>query len=227
MTSRRMAIIAGLSYLLLAGSWATTASAQSGQPAPPRQTSQPQQGPLVLERVESGFVVAPDVKVTDIDGGVGTLVGGYAGWIREETLLIGGAGYWLASGPGDLDMAYGGLLLGWGASAGSRIRFGVRGLVGGGEASVSDTFSFPGRHVPYPDLRPGHGSPSFPAPAGSVRVHWTETFFIFEPQGVVTLRLLDRVGLDLGVGYRVIGAADGVDNRLRGLTGSVAIRFGH
>jgi len=43
---------------------------------------------------------------------------------------------------------------------------------------------------------------------------------------VVTVRLLDRLGLDVGVGYRLIGAAGGVEDRLRGVTGSVAIRFG-
>ena len=196
------------------------------QPAAP-QPGAP--GPLVLEKLESGFVVAPDVKVTDIDGDVGTLVGGYAGWLADGALLVAGAGYWLADGPGDLEMAYGGVLVGWSIDAGSRIRFGARGLVGGGQASLSDTFSFRVPSFPFGrDMRAGAGSFHFPGDGEVVmrRVSFDQGFFIFEPQAVVTVRLLDRLGLDVGVGYRLIGAAGGVEDRLRGVTGSVAIRFG-
>lgn len=60
----------------------------------------------------------------------------------------------------------------------------------------------------------------------SVRVRWSETFLIFEPQGIVTVKLFDRVGLDLGVGYRVIGADDCWNEGLQGVTGSIAITSG-
>lgn len=225
MTSVIGAARMSVACVLLCGALPAIAGAQTAEPAPAPQASS--QGPLVLERIESGVVFAPDVKITDIDGDVGTLIGGYAGWLHSETFLIGGAGYWLVDGPGDLDMAYGGLLVGWSVNAGSRIRFGVRGLLGGGQADVSDTFTYPGHPTPRPDMRPGHGYPSYPAPGASVHMRWSDTFLIFEPQGVVTLRLFDRVGLDLGVGYRVIGADDYLNDRLRGVTGSIAIRFGH
>lgn len=70
MTSIRNATITGASCLLLVGAVPAVAGTESAQPAPPPQ--QPQQGPLVLERIESGFVVAPDVKGTDLaSGGTG------------------------------------------------------------------------------------------------------------------------------------------------------------
>src|SRR5262245_3329076 len=69
---------------------AASASAQStGTPAT--------QGPMVVERVHSGFLAAPDVKVTEVDGTTSALAGGYAGWLSDETFFVGGGGYWLAN----------------------------------------------------------------------------------------------------------------------------------
>ena len=103
------------------------------------QTS-PAQGPLVIERVHNPFVVAPDYKVTDLDGEFGQLAGVYAGRSIEDTLFIGGAGYWLVNGSGGDKLAYGGLLAGWSMPVGSRIRFGARSLVGLGRATLGTDF---------------------------------------------------------------------------------------
>jgi len=51
-------------------------------------------------------------------------------------------------------------------------------------------------------------------------------FFIAEPQLNVTVRIAHGVVFVGGVGYRVIGAANGFEDQLQGITGSVAIRFG-
>jgi hypothetical protein len=51
-------------------------------------------------------------------------------------------------------------------------------------------------------------------------------FFIAEPQLNITLRVAHGVAVVGGVGYRVIGAANGFEDQLQGITGSVAIRFG-
>jgi hypothetical protein len=182
-------------------------------------------GPLVLERVGSGLVAAPDVKVTDVDGTVGTLVGGYVGWLGDEKVLIGGAGYWLANGRDDLRMSYGGLLMGWTFNGDGRIAFGGRGLVGAGLATLSDQIAssqrgpFDGRFSP---VRFGVG------PGGPTVRHviFDEGFAILEPQGNLVIRLTNTLRLDCGVGYRLIGAASGVEDRLRGVTGSFAVRFG-
>ena len=76
-----------------------TAAAQSGAPAPSSQ------GPMVVERVQSGFLVAPDVKVTRVDGITSELAGAYAGWLTDGTIFVGGGGYWMANQSSDRRMA--------------------------------------------------------------------------------------------------------------------------
>ena len=51
---------------------------------------------MIVERVKSAFLVAPDFKVTEVDHKTSELAGAYAGWLTDNTLLIGGGGYWLA-----------------------------------------------------------------------------------------------------------------------------------
>ena len=100
----------------------------------------PAQGPLVVERVHSPVVVAPDYKVTDLDGEFGQLAGAYVGRAIDGALFIGGAGYWLVNGSGGDELAYGGVLTGWSMPVGGRIRFGARGLVGFGRATLETDF---------------------------------------------------------------------------------------
>ena len=89
---------------------------------------------LVVEEIRSGFVVAPDLKLTSIDGGSGALAGLYGGFITDRRLLIGAGAYWLTGGPGGVDMAYGGGLVEWFANPGGRVDFSVRSLFGAGRA---------------------------------------------------------------------------------------------
>ena len=198
----------------------TTASAQPAAQQP---------GPLAVEPIRSGPVFAPEVKITDVDDITGTLVGGYGGWVTDETFLLGGGGYWLANGSGDLEMVYGGLVIGWWMPAGRAVRFGVRGLVGGGEATLSDRFTFT---VPGFDGRPPRpGSMPFGSRPGAgttveKTVLFDEVFFVFEPQADLIVRLADWMRLNAGVGYRIVAGADSFDDRLRGVTGSIALQFG-
>src|SRR3954447_6836718 len=67
-------------------------------------------GPLVLERIDHGVVLAPDVKAPSFDGQIGTLLGFSGGWLQENALFIGGAGYWLVDGSHDRELGYGGVL---------------------------------------------------------------------------------------------------------------------
>ena len=75
---------------LVLGAVAVSAAAVSAQEpvAPPG---------LVVEEIRSGFVVAPDLKLTSIDGGPGALAGLYGGLITDRRLLLG-------AGPGDAAM---------------------------------------------------------------------------------------------------------------------------
>ena len=187
--------------------------------------------PLIVERVDNTFVVAPDYKVTDVDGTLGQLAGAYAGRLFDETLMIGGAGYWLVNGSRGDELAYGGLLVGW--SAPERvvgIRFGARGLVGVGSGTLGRDITIRGGPVALPDRRirfggvAGSQPGSLPAPS-NIRILARDDFFVFEPQVTAGANLFRHITLNLGAGYRLTGFTDALDDRLNGVTGNVALQF--
>jgi len=190
--------------------------------------AQPAAGTLTVERMTNGPVAAPEVRFSDVDGHFGTLIGGYAGWITDDRLLIGGGGSWLANGSHDRELAYGGVIVEYRLLATERLGFGVRGLVGGGGATLAAPLS------ELPGYRPGAPMPSptgrgsrhvIPYPDPDLRVVFREYFFVFEPQADVQFGITRWLRLTGGVGYRVIGAADGFEDRLRGVSGSIAVQF--
>jgi hypothetical protein len=225
MNTRLTPTVVVLSSLALLALAPSIAGAQDGAASEQPKAPAAQQAPLTLERINNSVVVAPDYKVTDIDGWTGQLMGGYAGWLADNHLLVGGAGYWLVNPNDEHGMWYLGALAGWQARGDRAIGFGARGLVGFGQARLSTQYPYyayadpHGSYPHYPGNRPGT-SP------GMTTVIFDQDFFIFEPQGNVLVRLADRVFIDAGVGYRVIAAANGWEDRLRGVSGSVAIRFG-
>ncbi len=204
-------------------------------------TPAPANGPLVLERVHDGWVLAPDYKVTAIDDRTGELAGVYGGRLIDNTLLIGGAGYWLTNGARDFGMSYGGVIVGWQSREFGRIRFGGRGLAGGGVATLG--FDINGqRNVQVNvagrggDIRFGVVDPRAPlatrAP-GSIpsqpirgRVVAHEDFLVVEPQANISARITKAIGVSCGVGYRETAYADVLRDRLNGPTASLAIQFG-
>src|SRR5437868_12554804 len=115
------------------------ASAAFAQNAPSSPPAAPAAGPLVLEQIHDGWAIAPDVKVTSVDNRTGELVGAYGGRVFDGALLIGAAGYWLANDRRDSKLTYGGVVVGWQSSEFGRIRFGARGLVGGGSGTLGVT----------------------------------------------------------------------------------------
>jgi hypothetical protein len=191
---------------------AATAQAAGGTSAPNSQ------GPMIVERVKSGFLAAPDFKITEFDKTTSTLAGAYAGWLADQMFLIGGGGYWLVDGSGGREMAYGGLVLGLFSPADRRFGFGAKGLIGGGEATLAGTvvplYGFYGRAIP-------------PRPIVSPRsVRFQEGFFIAEPEADAMFRLTKHLRLTGGIGYRLIGASHDVDDRVRGITGSIGLQIG-
>jgi hypothetical protein len=208
---------------------ASAAFAQDAAPAAPSRPTDQGQGPLVLEPVHTPFVAAPEYKVTQIDGDTRQLVGAHAGWLLDDRLLVGGAGYWLADGSHDVKLAYGGLLVGWTMAPEHRVRFGGRGLVGGGTATLaSDVAVFTrggdGRIDPRV-VRFGGGPQMAPVPT-TIRVRGRDEFFVLEPQANATTRITDHIGVDLSVGYRWTAFADFLRDRVDGVTGSLALQFG-
>jgi hypothetical protein len=182
--------------------------------------ARPGSGPLVLERLENHFIVAPDFKVTEIDGDTGQLAGAYAGWLGEDTLLVGGAAYWLANGPDDAELTYGGLLIGWSTPAEHRIQFGARGLVGIGRATLGTDVT---RFARFGSRR--GTAPGAPPQTTTVRVRGRDDFFVFEPQFTLVTKLSDHLGITWGAGYRLTGYTEFADDRLRGVTGSIALQW--
>ena len=195
-----------------------SAAAQPGAVATPRT-----QGPMIVEPIHSGFLAAPDVKVTEVDRTTSELLGGYAGWLTDERFFIGGGGYWLANrNRNNREMAYGGLVVHWLVWNSGRIGFGAKGLVGGGEATFTDTVS-----VRVPEVRT-NGRLITPAATLSQRVRVRDGFMLAEPEALLSFKLMNQVRLALGAGYRFTGSdRRGLGgHRLDGATGSVGLQFG-
>jgi hypothetical protein len=179
--------------------------------------AQTTQGPLVLERIHNPFVVAPDYKITDIDGDTGQLAGAYAVKLLGDMLFVGGGFYWLVNGDHGEEMRYGGLVLGWSMPAGRAIRFGARGLVGFGTA----TLGVDGQLIGQPRGRFSTRG----VPGQTVRFLARDDFFVFEPQLNATVQVIPHVGVEVGGGYRLSGATNALEDRLNGVSGSVAVQL--
>jgi len=108
---RNAIVLAGL--FAAAVLFSTAVSAQTTPASAQASPAAPANGPLVLEQIHDGWVLAPDYKVTDVDNRTGQLAGAYGGRLIDGTILIGGAGYWLANDARDFKMSYGGVVVGW------------------------------------------------------------------------------------------------------------------
>ncbi len=175
-------------------------------------TPTPGTGPMVVERVRSGFTAAPEMRFTRVDEHLKVLVGGQAGWVFDRTLMIGGAGYGLVNGERDEQLAYGGVVVEWRVlPVDSPIRFGVKGLVGGGTATQrADVAILRARPAIFPPLR----------------VFVRDDFAVFEPEFTLHIRLSDLIGVTAGASYRATTGAGLLENRINGATASLAVHFG-
>jgi len=209
----------------------TLASSAHAQNAPAPQ-------PLTVERIPTGFVVAPDFKWTEVDNELGQLAGAYAGRVTDDTLLVGGAAYWLVNGSDDFRLAYGGLLIGWSSPNTGRIRFGGRGLVGVGSATLARDIEgrfgrgaeraplirFGGRNQPAPaPVPPAIRTPTAPS---MIRVRVTDDFFVFEPQANVAISVTSHIDVTGAAGYRAVALTDGLRDLLDGPTASLGVQLG-
>ena len=210
---------------------ASSAWAQSAQNPPA-----PSNGPLVLERIHDPWVLAPDFKITDLDDRTGELPGVYGGRLLDDTLLIGGAVYWLANDERDFKLTYGGVLVGWQSPEFGRIRFGGRGLTGFGRATLGvDVAPLRGMTPLAPagrgDIRFGVTEPRAQAPqlpAQTIRAQFaaTDDFFVVEPQANVSVRITKAIGVSCGAGYRQTANAHWLRDRLNGPSANLAVQFG-
>lgn len=187
-------------------------------------------GPMTVERVKSGFLAAPDVKLTEFDHRALPLVGGYAGWVYDKTIFVGGGGYWLANNAHDREMAYGGLVVQWFARANERVGFSAKGLVGGGRATLGDTITEVIRAPGPIPLVNGRPDPSRMGPPTTrtvtVPVRFRQDFFVAEPEANVHVRVASFARLTGGVGYRLTAGEGHTDSRLSGAVASIGVQFG-
>lgn len=193
------------------------ASAQTGAALDLAAGDQQSQGPMIVERVHNGFLVAPDFKFTEIDHRSSGLAGGYAGVVFDDHFFVGGGGYVLATERRGREMAYGGLMLQWLGVGNDRFGFSAKTLLGGGSAESSGTVQVldRGRLVSAP-------------------FRSRESFLVAEPGVDLLLRITSHVRLAVGAGYRFTGSPrrwDGFDGpgrntRLNGAVGSIGLQIG-
>ena len=211
-----------------------TASAQSTQT-------------LVQNQLESNVLVAPDFKLTDLGGELTGLAGVYGGWLINQQLLIGGGGYFQTNESDVSGMKYGGAVLEYFVNPSRMVNFSVRGLLGGGTATINrfwfgrfpilndfdnldDVFSdldFPRINLGNIGRRFRRGRPGFDGIDLNEVLEVDQTFLVAEPEANMTLNVTEKFRIGLGAGYRFIGAANGFENRLAGFTASLSaqIRF--
>ena len=181
-----------------------------------QQPPSPQQGPMVVQPIGSGFVLTPEVRFTEVNHSWGTQFGASGGWLYDDSIFVGGAFYGLVGGADDAQLMYGGFVTGWSAPISSAVRVGVRALLGWGHSEMFEEWTDLGYCR--------HGNCYGP----SVQKAWVyQDFMVFEPQVTATFQLAKQLALEVGGGYRLTGNNYyGWDSHVNGAFGSVGIRFG-
>jgi hypothetical protein len=187
----------------------------------------PQQtGALQIETIDDGFVIAPDAKFTKINDQDATLAGVYGGWLTDRALLIGAGTYWLANRSDDFKMQYVGGVVRW--TFGSRRALGLStgALIGIGDATLSRPFGEVFGDVPEAVQRAPHHTDGNNTITTDTPIVVSDNFFIAEPQVTALWNVTHWMRVDFGVGYRLIGGSNVLDEQLRGASGTIAVQFG-
>jgi hypothetical protein len=218
MTRRPIVLIA------LCTTWLLPAAARGQTPAA--------SSPLHIEPMENGFVIAPDARFTTVNDEFATLAGVYGGWLTDRTLFVGAGGYWLANRDDNFKMQYFGGVGSWTIGSHRKVGVSAGALVGGGSATLAKTYGDLFGDIPAgaPGLDRDRrlsfrGRGGSPITAGTL-VRVNEDFFIAEPRATAVVSLTKWLRLDAGVGYRLIGGADLLNEDLRGISGSIALQLG-
>jgi len=209
---------------------AQPANESTAQPPPTTQ------GPMIVERVHSGLMFAPEVKVTEFDKKTSGLIGGSLGWVAEETLFFGGGGYWMPTrGSNDRRLGYGGFVMQWFAVNGDRFGLSAKALLGAGRATlpttVTEVVGLPsGRDFDL--LTPAQVSDLVRAHTITTTIGARQDFLVAEPELNARLGLTRHVRLTIGAGYRFAGndwrRGRGFDTgqRIGGAVGTLGVQIG-
>lgn len=164
---------------------------------------------------EDGFVIAPDIRVAEIDRRAAALAGAYGGYVFGGRMMLGAGGYWQTNAIDGGRMAYGGPVLEWRVFNSRRIGFNLHGLIGGGEWHAEGFVSYP----PPPDHL---GSLTIDRRFSSIRfARVNEQFFVAEPEAQIVIRFGAHVRVQAGAGYRATSASG-----LNGASGSISVQVG-
>jgi hypothetical protein len=167
-----------------------------------------EQQTLFSGRIESGGFGGFVVRFSEVGGEFAVFSGARGGWIINHTLVLGGAGYGLASEisltPGvtgrQIEFGYGGVELEYVNSWAKVAHFTVQGLIGAGGLTVKQPFT-----------------------------ERSESVFVAEPTGNLELNFAKFFRLNVGVGYRFVSGVDDPDvtnGDLSGVFGQLTFKFG-
>jgi hypothetical protein len=206
----------------------------SAQPSNDDQQPPASQGPMIVEQVHSGFLIAPEVKATEFDKRVSGMLGGSAGWVADDTFFVGGGGYWMPSRrDSDRRLAYGGVVLQWFVVNGDRFGLSAKGLLGGGQATLPETVTQIVVPMPTPPI--GRNTPPVRQPRTiTTTFRERQDFLVAEPEVSARFALARHVRFTAGAGYRFAGADwrrhggfdRGASKRLSGATANFGLQIG-
>ena len=225
LTAAAFAFVALVAVLPAAGQQSDTRADDTPSVAPDATAAPKEPTHITMQRIENGFVIAPDNQFTEVDGHYGNLLGVYGGYMLDHTYLIGLGGYWLTNGEHQRDLSYGGFVFEWIHNGDHRFSFSTRALIGGGSATLSNgivAVPYPPYPTPYHDHRP-------PPPLHNpiyVTSYRHDGFFAAQPQVNLNYKINGWLHLSAGGGYRVVAGTHNMDSRLDGFTGSLSLQIG-
>jgi hypothetical protein len=199
--------------LIVAAAALGTPAMAAGQSSPP--TAANQGGPMIVEQVEQHFALAPEYKVSKFGDTTAQLVGAHAGVFVTKSILIGGGLYTMTNGEDQRGLTYGGVVVGWQPWSAGKIGVDLRGLVGIGRGTTTETVTLTtrDRRGLIQGTREG--------------TQWlTSDLVVAEPQVDLLFGLTKHLQLSIGGGYRFTRAERIDDDRFAGASGSVALRIG-
>lgn len=177
-----------------------------------------QPGLLLGPGIEQGGYAAPELKVTSFTGDTAMLVGGQGGWIVQHRVVIGAAGYGLATehapvaslargdGGSRIGFGYGGARVAFVLNPQRIIHMNVGLLIGGGGVTVTSRSS-----------------------EGRTYAHDSAAVFAVEPQAELELNVARYVRVATSLSYRFVGDTHtaGLDSTdLSGVAAGLAVKLG-
>jgi hypothetical protein len=182
---------------------------------------------LFKGKVTHGGFGAPSVKVTSVDGEAAVMPGIQGGWIIGHSLVLGLAGYGLATrqeapvgmrvagAPSTLEMGYGGLRIGYLLMPKSIVHLGFGLLIGGGGVAALSRDELPvivGGELQH-----------------ERRVDNTDAFFVTEPEIEAEVNVTKFMRVAVSGSYRFVADIDSpglTSGKVGGPAAGLALRFG-